>query len=117
VIAEMFGHDAALGTMGLHYVRAMPSGLFRNLLKATAIKVPVCNGSVRVRMRVYRLNAVGRDGRVIVLATADTATKALLHLKAALTDHPRAWVTDERDQDVSIAELMRAAEHERNNSK
>jgi hypothetical protein len=64
-------------------------------------------------MRVYRINAVGGEGRVIVLGTADTAMKALSHLQNAFADYPRAWVTDERDMDVSWAELMRAAEEER----
>lgn len=64
-------------------------------------------------MRVYRINAVGSEGRAIVLGTADTATKALSHLKSAFSDYPRAWVTDERDRDVSLAELLRAVEDER----
>jgi hypothetical protein len=61
---------------------------------------------------VYRINAVDRNGRVIVLGTADTATKALSHIQAAFGDYPRAWVTDERDEDVSLAALTRAAEGE-----
>jgi hypothetical protein len=64
-------------------------------------------------MRVYRINAVGGEGRLLVLGTADTAAKALAHLEKAFADYPRAWVTDEHDHDVSWAELMRAAEEER----
>ena len=65
-------------------------------------------------MRIYRINAVDRGGRMIVLGTADTATKALSHIQAALGDYPRAWVTDEEDEDVSLGALMRAAEEEHN---
>jgi hypothetical protein len=63
-------------------------------------------------VRVYRINAVGKDGKAIVLGTADTATQALKHVQDALGDYPRAWVTDEYDQDVPRAELVRRAEEE-----
>lgn len=65
-------------------------------------------------MRVYRINAVGREGRMIVLGTADTASQALAHVRDALPDYPRAWVTDEIDNDVSMAELLRLTEEEKN---
>jgi hypothetical protein len=65
-----------------------------------------------VALRVYRLNAVGKDGRVMVLGTADNATQALRHLKDAFGDYPRAWVTDEQDHDVSWAELVRLSDEE-----
>jgi hypothetical protein len=63
-------------------------------------------------VRVYRINAVGKEGKAIVLGTADTATQALKHLRDALGDYPRAWVTDEYDHDVPWAELVRRAEEE-----
>ena len=63
-------------------------------------------------MRIYRINAVGKEGKVIVLGTADTATQALNHVRDAIGDYPRAWVTDEQDQDVAWAELLRRAEEE-----
>jgi len=64
-------------------------------------------------VRVYRINAVGKDGRVIVLGTFDTASQAAAHIRDALGDYPRAWVTDERDLDVTLAELMRLADDEK----
>ena len=64
-------------------------------------------------MRVYRINAVGREGRTIVLGTADTASQALAHVRDALPDYPRAWVTDEMDNDVPMAELLRLAQEEK----
>ncbi len=67
-------------------------------------------------MRVYRINAVGKEGRAIVLGTADTASHALAHIRDALGDYPRAWVTDETDMDVSLPELMRLAEEEQKNA-
>ena len=66
-------------------------------------------------MRVYRVNAVGKDGKAIVLGTADTATQALNHVRDAIGDYPRAWVTDEYDHDVAWAELVRRAEEEQAN--
>jgi len=65
-----------------------------------------------LRVRVYRINAVGKDAKAVVLGTADTATQALKHLRDALGDYPRAWVTDESDDDVSLAELIGIAEEE-----
>ena len=65
-------------------------------------------------MRVFRINAVNNEGRAIVLGTADTATKALHHLRDAFGDYPRAWVTDEQNLDVSLADLIRVAENEHN---
>jgi hypothetical protein len=67
---------------------------------------------VRRLMRVYRINAVNEDGRSVVLETTDTASHALAHVRQALADHPRAWVTDDRDMDVDLAELARLAEEE-----
>ena len=55
-------------------------------------------------MRVYRNNAVGKDGKAMVLRTADTPTKALGHLRDALGV--------EYDHDVSGAELVRRSEEE-----
>lgn len=51
----------------------------------------------------------------MVLGTVDTATQALHHVRAAFGDHPRAWVTDESDLDVSIPELARLSEEEQRN--
>jgi hypothetical protein len=51
---------------------------------------------------------------MIVLGTADTASQALAHVRDALPDYPRAWVTDEIDNDVSMAELLRLTEEEKN---
>ena len=63
-------------------------------------------------MRVYRINAVGKEGKAVVLGTADSATQALKHVQDAVGDYPRAWVTDEYDQDVAWSELVRRAEEE-----
>lgn len=63
-------------------------------------------------MRVYRINAVGKEGKAIVLGTADNATQTLGHVRDALSDYHRAWVTDENDHDVSSAELVRRSEEE-----
>jgi hypothetical protein len=63
-------------------------------------------------MPVYRINALGKEGKPIELGTADTATQALNHVRAAKTDYPRAWVTDEYDQEVVLSELARRAEQE-----
>jgi hypothetical protein len=63
-------------------------------------------------MHVYRIKAVGNEGRPIVLGTVDTATQALAKIRDALGDYPRAWVTDQEDLDVTWADLMRLAEAE-----
>ena len=47
-------------------------------------------------MRVFRLNAVGKDGRPLILGTADTARTALVQLRAALGDFHRAWLRTSR---------------------
>jgi hypothetical protein len=52
----------------------------------------------------------------MALRTADTALSALAALQDALSEHPRAWVVDEHDFDVSIAELKRKADEERKNA-
>jgi hypothetical protein len=57
----------------------------------------------------------GLSGRAIVLGTADTAQQALNQLHEAIGDYPRAWVTDEENMDVSLAELIRLAAEERDN--
>jgi len=66
-------------------------------------------------MRVFRINAVGKDGRAVVLGTTDTAAQALAYIRDAYADYPRAWVTDEQDMDVSLGDLMRLAGEEQNN--
>jgi hypothetical protein len=53
----------------------------------------------------------------VVLSTADTSSQALVKLQDALGNYPRAWVTDELELDVSLADLMRLAEEERSNGK
>ena len=63
-------------------------------------------------MRVYRINAVGKDGKAVVLGTAHTATQALHYVRDAIGDYPRAWVTDEYDHDVAWAEVVRRAKDE-----
>ena len=63
-------------------------------------------------MRVFRVNAVGKEGRPIILGSANTAWQALAHLRDAISDYPRAWVTDEDSLDVSVTELMRLADEE-----
>lgn len=63
-------------------------------------------------LRVYRINAVNKERRAIVLGTADRASLALVHLRNALEDYPRAWVTDEQNRDVALPDLMRMAEEE-----
>jgi len=63
-------------------------------------------------MRIYRINAVGKEGLPIVLATADNATKALQVLRDAFGDFPRAWVSDDQDNDVSLADLLHVAGEE-----
>jgi hypothetical protein len=57
----------------------------------------------------YQIFAVGADGRAVALAVADTASRALAALRDAQKDHPRAWVVDENNLDVSPDELMRLA--------
>lgn len=61
---------------------------------------------------MYRVNAVGKEGKLITLAVSDTANDALTRLKDASLDYPSAWVTDEGDMDVSVADLMTLAEQE-----
>jgi hypothetical protein len=63
-------------------------------------------------VRVYRINAASKEGKSVVLGMADTATQALSHVREALGDYPRAWVTDEYDSDVPWSELVRKAEEE-----
>jgi hypothetical protein len=65
---------------------------------------------------IYRLNAVGKDGRAIVVGVSETASQALIKIRDMLAEYPRAWITDECDTDVSFPELMRRAEEERKNA-
>ena len=67
-------------------------------------------------MTAYQIYSVGRDGRSVALATADTATLALARLRDAFNEHPRAWATDHSDEDVGVEELMRRAEEEAKNA-
>ena len=67
-------------------------------------------------MTAYQIFSVGPDGRAMALRTADTALSALAALQDALSEHPRAWVVDQHDFDVSIAELKRKADEERKNA-
>jgi hypothetical protein len=64
----------------------------------------------------YQIFSVGPDGHAVALRTADTALGALAALQDALSEHPRAWVVDEHDFDVSIAELRRRADDEQKNA-
>jgi hypothetical protein len=66
-------------------------------------------------VRVYRINAVNKDGRAVVLGTTDTASQALSRVRDALGDYPRAWVTDETDLDVSLVELVHTSREEQKN--
>ena len=59
---------------------------------------------------MFRINAVGKEGRAIVLGTADTAAQAFSQICDALGEYPRAWVTDEQDHDVALPDLMRMAD-------
>jgi hypothetical protein len=61
---------------------------------------------------VYRLNAVAKDGRAIVLGVSHTASHALIRIRDMLAEYPRAWVTDEFDVDISLPALMHRAEEE-----
>jgi len=64
-------------------------------------------------MTAYQVCAVGHDGKVMSLGTADTAARALAVLINAQRDHPRAWVVDENNLDVSPADLMARADADR----
>ena len=63
-------------------------------------------------MRVYRINAVSKEGKAIVLGTADTAPQALKHVRDAIGEYPRAWVTDDQDLDVAMPHLITLADEE-----
>jgi hypothetical protein len=63
-------------------------------------------------VRVYRINAVSKEGKAIVLGTADTASQALKHVRDAIGEYPRAWVTDDQDLDVAMPQLISLAEEE-----
>lgn len=62
---------------------------------------------------IYRLKAAGRDGRPVVVGVSETASQALIRVRDLLGEYPRGWVTDEFDIDISLPELMRRAEEER----
>ena len=64
----------------------------------------------------YQIHAVGDDGQVLALATADTATLALAGLMSANQDYTRAWVVDEFNVDVTPEDLMQRAQAERGNT-
>ena len=64
-------------------------------------------------MQVFRINAVGKDGRARVLRTAEGATEALARIRDAFGEYPHAWVTDEQGHDVRLGDLVRMAEGER----
>jgi hypothetical protein len=66
-------------------------------------------------MPTYQIHAVSMDGQVVALGTCDTASRALVALRSAQKDHPRAWVVDENSLDVAPDDLMRAARGEQGN--
>jgi hypothetical protein len=72
--------------------------------------------SAEASLHVYRINAVGTDGRSVVLGTTDTATRALSKLRDALGDHARVWVSDEKDEDVAVTDLILHSKREQSAS-
>jgi hypothetical protein len=63
-------------------------------------------------LAIYRLNAVAKDGRAIVVGVSQTASQAFITIRDMLAEYPRAWITDEFDADVSLPELMLRVEEE-----
>jgi hypothetical protein len=52
---------------------------------------------------------------VIVVATTDTASEALIKVIDARSQYRRAWVTDERGRDADLPQLNALVEEERKN--
>lgn len=64
-------------------------------------------------MRKYEIRAVN-GGEVVNIATADTASEALIKVIDARAQYRRAWVKDETGRDVSLSELSARADDEHN---
>ena len=67
-------------------------------------------------MRVYQVSALNDEGAVVVFATTDTASLAIIRLQEARARHLRAWVSDETGNDISIPDLIARADEERKNA-
>lgn len=64
-------------------------------------------------MPVYEIKAVDHSKAVVLIATTDTASAALMKFLDALPSYRRVWVSDEAGADVSQEELVvRAAQEE-----
>lgn len=64
-------------------------------------------------MQVYQVAALESTGKVIRVATADTASQAVSKLKDALEHYSNAWATNDVGDDLSLAELAELAGEER----
>jgi len=61
---------------------------------------------------VYEIKAVDHSKAVVLIATTDTASAALMKFLDALPSYRRVWVSDEAGADVSQEELVVRAAHE-----
>jgi hypothetical protein len=57
-------------------------------------------------MSNYEVKGADESGQVVVVATVDTATLALVKLRDALATYRRVWVKDASGGDVSLDELL-----------
>ena len=64
-------------------------------------------------MRVYEVKGVDETGNVVTIATADTATDALVRIEVSRGAYRRIWVQDETGSDIDILELIARSKRER----
>lgn len=67
-------------------------------------------------MPSYEMKAVDEDSKIVVVATTDTASAALIKFRDARNCYRRVWVTDETGSDVPADELLFRSFGERNSS-
>lgn len=63
-------------------------------------------------MSSYDVKGVAGLSTVVVIASTDTATAALIKYRDAITQYRRVWVTDETGFDIGVVELLARFEAE-----
>jgi hypothetical protein len=63
----------------------------------------------------YEVNAVDEGSKIVVIATTDTASAALIKFRDARNGYRRVWVTD-AGSDVPADELLVRSSNERSSS-
>ena len=67
-------------------------------------------------MPSYEIKAADESRNVVLIATVDTATRALTKLRDANEQYRRVWVIDDQGVELSGDQLLARSWNERNNA-